>query len=633
MSPRRTPPTLRAGTLALCGAMCGAMLQRPGSAVSGAAARSWSACWRGAGVVLMLLGLAVYLPGLLSIPPVDRDESRFAQASRTMLETGDFVVPRIQGKPRLNKPPLIYWLQAGSARLLGDAPGSDGLGEWGNGNIWVYRLPSVLCAIGTVLLTWRLGLRMFDPRAAALAGALLAVCPMVVWDAHQARADQLLLLTTTGAMHALFVCWKHSQRVAGAARPSVMWPLIFWAWMGLGILAKGPVTPIIAILTIITLSITSSSFRWWWSLRPLLGICVVAALVGPWVWLVTREVGWSNYWPIILKETIGRSTDAAESHWGPPGYHTLLLAVLFWPGSLLTLMSIGRAFRRGFAAHSNATLAQAGWFVRGLNAIRAARPARASEAFLLAWVVPSWLLFEIIATKLPHYTMPLYPAIALLSARAVMAATAGSLPRVRSLGTRIGTAIWSGIGFFGLSLAMVLLAAVGGIREHLPESAPWLGLLYLLLLGGMTLLGVRAAARGRFLLAHVIGVGAMASWCWIMLACIAPASRDLWISPRLVQAVNASSPDRTAPVALIGYQEDSAILMLRDRAQRVDPAQLTDWITLHPTGIICIQKAPNTANPPQIPASHARSGTINGYNYSVGKRITIEVYHPREHAR
>jgi len=82
--------------------------------------------WKAGGLGLIVLCLLVYIPGLWTIPPVDRDESRFAQASRQMLESGTlegWVVPMVQDRPRLNKPPLIYWLQAGSAYVLGDKPG------------------------------------------------------------------------------------------------------------------------------------------------------------------------------------------------------------------------------------------------------------------------------------------------------------------------------------------------------------------------------------------------------------------------------------------------------------------------------------------------------------------------------
>ncbi|MBY0307723.1 MAG: glycosyltransferase family 39 protein, partial [Phycisphaerales bacterium] len=191
-----------------------------GGGTGGGSGRVWrrrAASWRVAGVTLIALCLSVYLPGLWTIPPVDRDECRFAQASRQMFEhaalpveeqdrridsatglpgglhAGGWVVPMYGTKPRLNKPPLTYWVQvASAAAMTGGRPERDA--------VWMYRLPSLLSAIGTVLITWRLGVRMFDPRAAWLAGVLLAVAPMVVWDAHQARSDQLLTVLAAGAM-------------------------------------------------------------------------------------------------------------------------------------------------------------------------------------------------------------------------------------------------------------------------------------------------------------------------------------------------------------------------------------------------------------------------------------------------
>lgn len=396
----------------------------------GPAARRLSRSWRWGGLGLVVLCLTVYVPGLFVIPPVDRDESRFAMASWQMYTSGDWVVPRVQERARLNKPPLIYWMQAGAWAVLGSE-------EWKDGGIWVFRLPSVLAAITTVLLTWRLGLRMFDPRAALLGAALLAVCPMVVWDAHQARADQVLLTTVVAAQFALWVVWKGegikgsrdqgikakkggpSLSIAPALRGFVT-PLCFWLAIGAGIMVKGPITPMIAGLTCLMLCIVSRRWGWLWRLQPLVGLVVVTAMVGPWVYLVGERVGWSDYLKIVYDETIGRSAGAKEGHWGPPGYHTLLLGVLFWPGSLLTAMAIARAFRRGLAKQNSGTgvppvrswQRAVHWFGVG--------PARPAELFCLAWIVPSWIVFELVSTKLPHYTMPMYPAIALLSARMLM---------------------------------------------------------------------------------------------------------------------------------------------------------------------------------------------------------------------
>ena len=147
-------------------------------------ARSW---W--SGVVLFVVCVGMYLPGLFTIPPVDRDESRFAQASRQMVEAaddgrwGELLVPRVQERDRLNKPILIYWLQAVPGWVFDrDAAGADPR----TGRIWAYRLVSVLCAALAAVFTWRAGRVLMDPRAAWLGGLMLGTCVMVMWDARQA---------------------------------------------------------------------------------------------------------------------------------------------------------------------------------------------------------------------------------------------------------------------------------------------------------------------------------------------------------------------------------------------------------------------------------------------------------------
>src|SRR5215831_13134415 len=94
--------------------------------------------------LLALLGLLMWLPGVLSLPATDRDESRFAQSSRQMVESGDVVDIRFGHVPRYKKPVGIYWLQAASTRLAG-------MGH--DDRIWTYRLPSLLGAIAASWLT------------------------------------------------------------------------------------------------------------------------------------------------------------------------------------------------------------------------------------------------------------------------------------------------------------------------------------------------------------------------------------------------------------------------------------------------------------------------------------------------
>src|SRR5215813_1547200 len=116
--------------------------------------------------LLCLLCFILYLPGLAAIPPLDRDEARFAQATRQMLETGDFIRIRFQDEARNKKPIGIYWLQAATVAALSSAESSA---------IWPYRLPSALGALLAVLLTFGFGSRFLGSRPAAfIASVLLA---------------------------------------------------------------------------------------------------------------------------------------------------------------------------------------------------------------------------------------------------------------------------------------------------------------------------------------------------------------------------------------------------------------------------------------------------------------------------
>ncbi len=434
--------------------------------------RSKGAWWRGfarswvrGGLALLLLCAAVYIPGQTSLPPVDRDECRFAQASRQMFESvalpeaqrdakmhaGGLVVPMLVDVPRLNKPPLVYWLQSASAALF----------TWGKpleDAIWMYRVPSALCALVSVFATWRLGLKMLDCRAALLGAILLAVAPMVVWDAHQARADQLLLACTTVCMGALWTVWKARSSAQHGAWGRAFQPaaFVFWFALAAGIMAKGPVTPLVAGLAIVWLSLTTRSWRWTLALRPGWGLVIVGACVAPWVWAVAqRQGGLGAYAALVWDEFFARGLRGSrEGHFAPPGTHTLLLAALFWPGSLLTLAGFIAAWKRArgeTAAAANMQPDRQGARAGVMGALRTPWHGRDAEMFLIAWIVPMWIVFELSMAKLPHYTMPMYPAIALVSARMVMRAAAA-----RAIFGHASTFAWGLIGCLTCGFTLVM---------------------------------------------------------------------------------------------------------------------------------------------------------------------------------
>jgi len=542
-------------------------------------ARGWAGRWQG-GLLLVAICLAVLLPGLFTLPPIDRDESRFAQASRQMLESGDFVVPRVQDRPRLNKPPLIYWLQAASAAAFTG-------GDASRDAIWMYRLPGAACMLLAVLATWRIGCALGDPRAALLGATLLAICPLVVIDAHQARADQLLLLTTTIAMCGLWRVLRGGGRLAWVG---------LWLAVGAGVMAKGPVTPMVVLFSAAVWAVMKGDWRGTLrTARPLLGLAIVGACVAPWVVAVGGRVGWDVYLSAIVDETLGRSVGAKEGHWGPPGYHLLLLVALFFPGSILTGLAFVRTLRSGLRR----------------------RPlrwdGRDADLFLLTWIVPAWIVFELISTKLPHYTMPLYPAVALLTARTTLRASAGLVPEVSGFVTRLGFAAWMLVGLACLCGGLTVLAQLQGPGAVRTIAYVLAGIVLTLLVSAWL-----AARFGRvlraLLLAGVASVGAIAaSLGWLL-----PRSDDLWIT-RSITGSGAwvrSDPVGKLPIAASGYAEDSLMFETRGHLVRLadDRDAAAAWLRVN-NGLLIVR------------AENAPGGMtlaqVRGFNYSRGRWETV----------
>src|SRR5882672_8634841 len=203
---------------------------------------------------LALCGLLFFLPGFFNIPPIDRDETRFAQATKQMVESGDFVDIRFQDDVRYKKPVGVYWLQAiavETASKLG-VPRAQL-------RIWLYRVPSLIGAIGAVLLTYWTALAFVTRRGAALAALMMASCVLLGAEARLAKTDAMLLLSVTAAMGAMARIYLSWQRGEDPAHPAWTSPAIFWTALAGGILLKGPLILMFVGLTILALAILDRS--------------------------------------------------------------------------------------------------------------------------------------------------------------------------------------------------------------------------------------------------------------------------------------------------------------------------------------------------------------------------------------
>ena len=144
----------------------------------------------------------LFLPGFFSLPPTDRDEARFAQATRQMLESRDFVDIRFQDEARHKKPVGIYWMQSAAVTLAGGPE---------QAAIWAYRLPSLIGAVLAVLLTFWIGSTLFGPTAGFLGAVMLAGTVLLGVEARTAKTDAALFATILAAQGVLAHVWLRRE--------------------------------------------------------------------------------------------------------------------------------------------------------------------------------------------------------------------------------------------------------------------------------------------------------------------------------------------------------------------------------------------------------------------------------------
>jgi 4-amino-4-deoxy-L-arabinose transferase-like glycosyltransferase len=317
-------------------------------------------------LTIVLVALVVFLPGFVSIGALDRDEPNFATVARTMAATGDYVAPA--GEIGVLPPVAVLWLQAASAELFGNG-----------GPIWVYRIPSLLAAIGAALATWWMALAFGRPRAALFAGAILTVTPLLVAEAHLAKADALLLVSVIVAEAALARLWLRKR-----SSTNYQLAAIFWAAVLVGIFSKAPAAIAAIGLAGLTLSAYSRSFAWLRGLAPL-GGALAAGLI---LLAVVAVLFLAGSDPAGLLEDV-----VVQEHYpAPPGSYAVLFYPLFGPAGVFAALALPAVLER----------------VR-----------RPVFAFAIACVAPYWLLTELLPVKLPPYILPAYPALALLAGTAI----------------------------------------------------------------------------------------------------------------------------------------------------------------------------------------------------------------------
>jgi 4-amino-4-deoxy-L-arabinose transferase-like glycosyltransferase len=539
--------------------------------------------WRAVGL-LLAFSLLAFLPGFFQIPPVDRDEARFAQATKQMLETSDFVDIRFQTEVRYKKPVGIYWLQAAAVKA------SETLGvPQARNSIWVYRLPSLAGATFAVLLTYWAALAFVPRRAALLAALMMASSTILGVEARLAKTDAMLLLASVAAMGAFARIYLAIQTEPEA---KIGWqqPAILWTAIAAGVLLKGPLILMFVGLTAAVLCAVDRSLQWLWSLRPVSGLLWLLLLASPWFIAIAAKSGGNFFVQAIGHDMLDKVTSGQEAHGAPPGYYLLLFWVTFWPGAVLA----------GLAA-------SVVWKSRHEPGPR----------FLLAWLLPSWLVFEAVMTKLPHYVLPLYPAIAILIA-GIVEPHGVSKQRWMARGT-IGWFLFPTAVAIGVLVLFIMFGRELGLATW-PFSAA------AVIFGLFAWWLYEADGAERSLLRAMVASIFIAITVY---AITFPQLPSLFPSVLIAEEIRAADCERPRVASTSGYQEPSLVFLLGTETRFTDGAGAADFLRLKPCHFALIDPRSERNFVQSAESTGLRYSLVRrvqGYNINTGKPISLSIF-------
>lgn len=535
--------------------------------------------WRGP-LMAALVALLAGLPVLALLPPLDRDESRYAQATSQMLESGDYVDIRFQDEPRWKKPVGIYWMQAAAVAVTSSVENRD---------IQPYRIPSILGAMLAAAAAAWAGAAMFGRRAGFLAGAMLGASFLLSTEAGIAKTDAMLCGAVTLAMAALARIYLATRAGETPKRPH---KLLFWLGLGLSILIKGPIGLIVIAPAILLLSLWDRNVKWLARLGWGWGLPLVALIVGPWAIAITIATDGGFWREAIAGDLAPKIAGGHESHGAPPGYYILGALLMFFPATLMLPAALSTA-----------------WSRRAEPAVR----------FLVCWLVPAWIIFEATPTKLVHYTLPAYGALALLAAAAL----------TRPIGK---ASRYAGAALSVLAGLLLVALTVYGLTEFGRSTAQTWATITIVF-------AALAALIGAFLLLHRAAVTAVV--VAVALGLVAHAGlagtirqlRPLAIAPQLQQVLERADihprQGRPGPVAITGFHEPSFVFLTGRETELTDAAGAARALAEgRPVIVEAADADAFSAASAELGVTGRAVGVVNGHNYSRGDDVSLTVYAP-----
>ena len=490
-------------------------------------------------VVLAIAHLAMTLPNLGAHSLWDMDEGVNAESAREMLESGNWITPYFNYEVRTSKPAMNCWIVALSYQAFGI-------------NEFAARLPSVLFGLGSILITYEFGRRLFSPSSGFLSALILASCIEFCFISHAVTPDPPLIFFL---LLALFVYW------IGFETGRRWWFIPFGILTGLAVLTKGPIGIGLPALIIAIHLLWTRRLRLLKDRGLIWSALAFLFTAGPWYGLVTLDTKGKWVETFLLNENLNRFSRPSDGHAGGIYYHVAAVLVLFGPWVVFLPAAIWYAFRGARSVSAGEGLATTG-----------STDSPDKYCFLLAWFFAFLIVFSLAATKLPNYLVPAYPAIGLLTGRFLDRWRQGDLvvPKWVTTEALIATA------FFGFCMVAGLLVASGKVPlpikikgfQQLPEligSAP-IGLILIV----VAIVCGRFIRTGRLEAAvNTFAVGAVVSLVFI--GAVPPMELQDYKAPKyLADEAGLRQTDRDIRIASCRWMRHSMVFYARREVTRID---------------------------------------------------------------
>lgn len=300
------------------------------------------------------------------------DEPRYARVAEEMNLRSQYVTPTLEFRPWLEKPPLLFWMQAASFRWFGVSEGTA-------------RLPNALLALlGAWLTSWLAG-RWSGSQSRYLTPLILTTSTLYFVYGRSGSTDLPLTVMLTAALVSAARAWES---------PQLRWGLLAGVALGLAVLAKGPVAILLFLGVCLASSFLSGEYRWTWK-QTIGGMATFIAVAFPWFWWVWEENGYNFLATFFLNHHLARFISPLHHHSQPIWFFVVVLPLGFFPWTFFLISSWARLWSR-----------RTQW-----NKTHEWR-----QLFLWVWALLPLIFFSLSSSKLPGYILPILPPLAILVA-------------------------------------------------------------------------------------------------------------------------------------------------------------------------------------------------------------------------